>query len=311
MTTSPTVCIVGVGLLGGSLALALKRRRLAGRVVGTDRLPGLLSRGLERGMIDEAEPDLGKAVASADVVVFCTPVDVIAAQAIEASAHCKPGTLLTDVGSTKSAIVAAVEGRMPAGVDFVGAHPLAGSEKSGPEYAQIDLFEGRLVVLTPSATTTPAALDRARAFWLDLGARVEVLGAAEHDHALALTSHLPHLVASVLSGILPCEWRGLTASGFRDTTRLAGGQPRDVEGDLPEQPGERVAGGRSLPHPPGAVPRRHRRRRRPRAGAPARRREADPRRVADAVRGGEAHRLQTGRASVGQTLYWTPARRIG
>jgi cyclohexadieny/prephenate dehydrogenase len=225
VTTSATVCIVGVGLLGGSLALSLKRRRLAGRVVGTDRLPGLLSRGLERGMIDEAEPDLGRAVASADVVVFCTPVDVIAAQAIEASAHCKPGTLLTDVGSTKSAIVAAVEGRMPAGVDFVGAHPLAGSEKSGPEYAQVDLFEGRLVVLTPSATTPVAALDRARAFWVDLGARVEVLGAAEHDHALALTSHLPHLVASVLSGILPCEWRGLTATGFRDTTRLAGGSP--------------------------------------------------------------------------------------
>jgi cyclohexadieny/prephenate dehydrogenase len=222
---SPTVCIVGVGLLGGSLALALKQRRLVGRVVGTDRLPGLLSRALERGLVDEAEPDLTKAVASADVVVFCTPVDVIAAQAVEASAHCKPGTLLTDVGSTKSAIVAAVEGRMPPGVDFVGAHPLAGSEKSGPEYAQIDLFEGRLVVLTPSATTTPAALNRARAFWLDLGARVEVLGAAEHDHALALTSHLPHLVASVLSGILPGEWRGLTATGFRDTTRLAGGSP--------------------------------------------------------------------------------------
>ena len=225
MNSSRTVCIVGVGLLGGSLALALKRRRLAGRIVGTDRLPGLLSRGLERGMLDEAEPDLARAVASADVVVFCTPVDAIAAQAVAASAHCKPGTLLTDVGSTKSAIVAAVEGRMPAGVDFVGAHPLAGSEKSGPEYAQIDLFEDRLVVLTPSATTTPAALDRARAFWVDLGARVEVLGAAEHDHALALTSHLPHLVASVLSGILPSEWRGLTASGFRDTTRLAGGSP--------------------------------------------------------------------------------------
>lgn len=222
---SPTVCIVGVGLLGGSLALALKQRRLVRRVVGTDRLPGLLSRAVERGLLDEAEPDLGRAVASADVVVFCTPVDVIAAQAITASAHCRPGTLLTDVGSTKSAIVTAVEGRMPPGVDFVGGHPLAGSEKSGPEYSRIDLFEGRLVVLTPTATTTPAALNRARAFWLDLGARVEILGAAEHDHALALTSHLPHLVASVLSGILPPEWAGLTATGFRDTTRLASGSP--------------------------------------------------------------------------------------
>lgn len=219
------VCIVGVGLLGGSLALALKQRRLASRIIGTDRLPALLGRGVERGLLDVAEPDLGKAVAAADVVVFCTPVDAIAAQVLSAAPECRPGTLLTDVGSTKRAIVAAVEGKLPPGIDFVGGHPLAGSEKSGPEYARLDLFEGRLVLLTPMATTSPAAVEHARTFWLALGARVETIDPAEHDRALALTSHLPHLVASALAGVLPEAWRHLTATGFRDTTRLASSNP--------------------------------------------------------------------------------------
>jgi prephenate dehydrogenase len=130
--------------------------------------------------------------------------------------------VLTDVGSTKGEIVRGVQGRLPAGVDFIGGHPLAGSEKTGPEHSRTDLFAGRLVLLTPGPER---AMAEVRRLWEGLGARVEVIDAEEHDRALALTSHLPHLVASALAGALPAEWARVTAAGFRDTTRLAAGSP--------------------------------------------------------------------------------------
>jgi prephenate dehydrogenase len=192
------------------------------RIDGTDSCPDVLQHALERGILDAAHADLQQAVADADLVVFCTPVDCIAAQVLGAAAACRWGTLLTDVGSTKANIVHAVEGKLPPGVVFVGSHPLAGSEKHGPEHARADLFKDRLVVVTPAEDE---ALSRVAAFWTALGARVETMSAEEHDRALALTSHLPHLLASALAGILPPQWRGLTASGFRDTTRLAAANP--------------------------------------------------------------------------------------
>jgi prephenate dehydrogenase len=217
--------VVGVGLIGGSVALAARRRGVAARVTGVDRQSGASERALQRGLIDEAAADLPSGVAGADVVVFCTPVDHIAAGALAAAPHCRPGALLTDAGSTKAAILRELDGRLPPGVSFVGAHPLAGSEKQGTEHARADLFEGQLVVLTPSSPPDDTALSRARGFWEGLGSRVEVMGAEEHDRALALTSHLPHLVAAALAGVVPVELLGLTASGFRDTTRLASGGP--------------------------------------------------------------------------------------
>jgi prephenate dehydrogenase len=155
-------------------------------------------------------------------VVFCTPVNLIAAGVREAAAHCRPGTLLTDVGSTKAGIVRAV-GVLPGGVTFVGSHPIAGSEKCGPEHGRADLFDGKLVAVTPVRSEDGAAVARVVDFWQALGARVEVMNARQHDQALALTSHLPHLVASTLAGVLPPEWQRFTGTGFRDTTRVASG----------------------------------------------------------------------------------------
>jgi prephenate dehydrogenase len=209
--------IVGVGLLGGSLALAVKRSGVATRVVGTDRLPGVLARAVERGLLDETRPTPAEIAALADITVFCTPVDRIAEQALAAAPHARG--VLTDVGSTKAAITQALADTPM----FVPGHPLAGSEKAGPEYAREDLFRGRRVILTPSERTDATAIDRVRAFWHALEARVECMDAVEHDRALALTSHLPHLLASALVGVLPPEWSPLTATGFRDTTRLASG----------------------------------------------------------------------------------------
>jgi prephenate dehydrogenase len=223
--TIQTLTIVGVGLLGGSLGLAAKQRGLARRVLGVGRHLDGLDYARQLGAIDEGFLALEDAVRPAEVVVFCTPVDQIARQALAAAEACAPGTLLTDVGSTKGDIVRALQGRLPEGVEFVGSHPLAGSEKRGPEHANPRLFERRLTVVTKAPWTDAAALERTRALWEGLGSRVRVMDPWGHDRALALTSHLPHLIASALAGVLPPELYELTATGFCDTTRVAAGDP--------------------------------------------------------------------------------------
>src|SRR5262249_29981576 len=155
----------------------------------------------------------------------CTPVDQIASQVLTAARHCRAKTLLTDTGSTKAAIVAEVEKGLNRPRLFLGAHPLAGSEKRGPEHARADLFDGRLNVLTTTPQTATAAIHRAYVFWESLGCRLWSMRPDEHDRTLALTSHLPHLVASALAGLLHPGLTGMAATGFRDTTRLAAGDP--------------------------------------------------------------------------------------
>jgi prephenate dehydrogenase len=220
-----TLTIVGVGLIGGSIGLAAKARGLAQRVIGAGRNPASLDVARAVGAIDEGLLDANAAVHRADVAVFCTPVDRIAEQVLAAAPGCAGGTLLTDAGSTKREIVAAIEGVMPAGVAFVGSHPLAGSEKRGPEHADARLFNNRLTVVTRTPHTDQAALERTKAFWQALGSRVSVMSPEDHDRALAVTSHLPHLLASALAGVLPAELVELAATGFRDTTRVAAGDP--------------------------------------------------------------------------------------
>jgi len=180
---------------------------------------------LARGAVDEIFFDHLEAVTKADVAVFCTPVDLIAEQILSAAPACKPGILLTDAGSTKAALVRNIQGRLPPHVHFVGSHPLAGSEKRGPEHADANLFEGRLTVVTKTSETDSVALDGTIQFWRSLGSRVMVMDPEAHDRSLALTSHMPHLVASALVSILTPELAALTATGFRDTTRIAAGDP--------------------------------------------------------------------------------------
>ncbi len=220
-----TLTIVGVGLIGGSIGLAAKRRGLVRRVRGVGRQQASLERALQHGTIDEGHLDAAAVAGDSQLIVFCTPVDGIAEQALAIAPRCAPGTILTDAGSTKATIVRALDGRLPAGVAFVGGHPLAGSEKRGPEAAHADLFQNRCTVLTPTEQTDSTALERVRTFWQALGARVRLMAPEEHDQALALTSHLPHLVASALAGLLPEELHELTATGFRSTTRVAAGDP--------------------------------------------------------------------------------------
>jgi len=221
----PNLTIVGVGLIGGSIGLAAKKRGLVDHVRGVGRDAAKLELARKFGAIDEGVLELATAVREADLVIFCTPVDRIAAQVEEGARHCKRGTILTDAGSTKLEIVEAVARTLPAHVQFVGGHPLAGSEKKGVEHAQADLFVNRWTVLTPTRDTPDETVHRVASFWKALGASTAVMSAEHHDQALALTSHLPHLIASALAGLLPADWRDLTATGFRDTTRIASGDP--------------------------------------------------------------------------------------
>jgi prephenate dehydrogenase len=220
-----TLAVVGVGLIGASVGLAAKRFGVARRVIGVGQSRATLDAALGNGAIDEAVPALGEAAQRADLVVVCTPVEAVAERVLTAAAAARPGTLVTDAGSTKAEIVAAIEGWLTSGVEFVGGHPIAGAEKSGPAHARADLFAGRIVVLTPTPRTPPSAVARATAFWRALGAVVREMTPADHDAALARTSHVPHVAASAVAGVTPPELLGLTAGGFRDTTRIAAGSP--------------------------------------------------------------------------------------
>jgi prephenate dehydrogenase len=220
-----TLTIVGVGLIGGSIGLAARRRGAARHILGVGWRAETLETARRLGAIDQGFLALAPAVSNADLVVFCTPVQIIAGQVLEAAHSCRPGALLTDAGSTKAALVAAIEAGLPGNVRFVGSHPLAGSEKRGPEHADPNLFQDRLTIVTPTSRTSPEALERTSTFWQALGSKVKQMTPADHDAALAFTSHLPHLLAAALAGALPDRLRELTATGYRDTTRIAAGDP--------------------------------------------------------------------------------------
>ncbi|HEX4588793.1 MAG TPA: prephenate dehydrogenase [Gemmataceae bacterium] len=220
-----TLVIVGVGLIGGSVGLATRKRGVVRRVIGVGRTANSLVAAKQSGCIDDGTTDLSAAVREADLVLVCTPVDRVVEQVRAAANVCRGGTIVTDAGSTKDTIVRALDGTLPPGVPFVGGHPLAGSEKRGPEHAAADLFVDRLVILTPTPRTDPVAVERVGSFWRSLGARILHLSPQDHDDALAITSHLPHLAAAAIANTLPDHLRSLTATGFRDTTRVAAGDP--------------------------------------------------------------------------------------
>jgi prephenate dehydrogenase len=228
----PVVTIVGVGLIGGSVGLALRDRKLAGRVIGVGRSAASLAEAKRLGAVTETTADLAQAVASADVVVVTTGVAAIPGMLDAADAAVRPGTLLTDAGSTKASIVAAWEKRRRTRRGrFVGAHPIAGSHRRGPAAASADLFTGRVTVVTPGRATPAADVEETGAFWAALGATVFTMSPAEHDRLLAATSHAPHLLAAALASATPAEARQFTAGGWRDTTRIAAGDP-DLWADI-------------------------------------------------------------------------------
>jgi prephenate dehydrogenase len=222
----PTVAIVGVGMIGGSIALALKARKLVRRVIGVGRSAASLAEAKRLHAIDEAATDIGAAVAAADLVVVATGVASIPWILDEVDAAVRPGTLLTDAGSTKARIVAAWEKRRRSRRGrFVGAHPVAGSHRRGPTAADPNLFTGRVTIVTPAAATPADDLEEVCGFWSALGSTVYTMPPRDHDRVLAMTSHAPHVMAAAIAAATPAEARHFTAGGWRDTTRIAAGDP--------------------------------------------------------------------------------------
>jgi len=226
MPSYPNVTIIGVGLLGGSIGLALRERGLAKKIVGVGRRQSSLDQALSCGAITDSTTDLATGVAAADVVIVATPVDSVADGVLRALAAAPSTALLTDVGSTKNKICRVVSESPAESDSFVGSHPLAGDHRSGPKHARADLFADKVVVVTPTASTPPATAQRACTFWQALGAQVVSMSPDKHDQALATTSHLPHLVASALAASTPTEWLPLAATGWADTTRIAAADPK-------------------------------------------------------------------------------------
>lgn len=221
-----TVSIVGVGLIGASIGQALLRRRLADDVIGIARRQTTLRAARRVNAVTHTTIDLARGVAEAELVVVCTPVATIPEMVRQTAEHCPEGTLITDAGSTKAAIAAALDNNLPRGCRFLGSHPLAGSEKTGPSYSDPNLFEGKVTIITPTKNTRAEDFDTLEEFWTGLGSVVVRMTPEEHDEAVGMTSHFPHLVAALLAGVLPERWFRFTGTGFLDTTRVAAG---DVE----------------------------------------------------------------------------------
>lgn len=223
------LCLVGIGLIGSSIArVAKKRGDIARTVVATARRPETLQRVRELGIVDVVEDDIAKAVEGCDGVILCVPVGAYADVMARIAPHLAPGCVLTDVGSTKGSVVRDLSPLVPPGVHLVPAHPMAGTEHSGPDAGFAELFQGRYTIVTPLPDSDPAAVEKVRELWRRCGSMIETMDPATHDRVVAVVSHLPHLIAFTICGTaddLAEETKEavlkFAASGFRDFTRIA------------------------------------------------------------------------------------------
>ncbi len=232
------ITIIGLGLLGSSLARVIKERNIADEVTGFDISEAVRARAEEIGLCDHVEADIVKSVADADLVIMAIPVGVCGAAAKQFINTMKAGAILSDVGSVKAAVMKQIEPILPDHVHFIAAHPIAGTEQSGPDAGFATLFDGRWTVITPSENVNAEKLKLLEKFWHDCGSDVEIMDAEHHDKVLAITSHIPHLIAYNIVGtaadveeVTQSEVIKYSAGGFRDFTRLAASNPtmwRDV-----------------------------------------------------------------------------------
>ncbi len=232
------ICIIGLGLIGSSIAHNIRAGKLAQVLVAADINPKVCQKVLELNLADDVTTSLAKGVEDADLVILCSPVGTMAVVAEAIAPYLKEGAIVTDVGSVKGAVVKALEPRLPAHVDIVPGHPIAGTENSGPESGFKALFEGRWCILTPLPQTSIRAVEKVTHFWEACGAKIELMAPEHHDLVLAITSHLPHLIAYTivdtannLEDDIKSEVIKFSASGFRGFTRIAASDPvmwRDV-----------------------------------------------------------------------------------
>lgn len=232
------IALIGLGLIGSSLAHVIRREGLAGHISGHARSAKTRQKAVELGLVDAVHETAGDAVQGADLVFVCVPVGVCGEVAAEIGAQLAPGAIVTDVGSVKMRVLEAMAPHIPDGVHLIGGHPIAGTEQSGPESGFAALFEGRWCILTPNGGTDAQACDRLEAFWRACGMSVDRMDPEHHDLVLAITSHVPHLIAYNIVGtaadleeVTKSEVIKYSAAGFRDFTRIAASDPvmwRDV-----------------------------------------------------------------------------------
>lgn len=232
------IALIGIGLIGSSLGHVIRERGLAGRVSGFAQTPETREKALALRVVDEVHETAADAVRGADLVILCTPVGAFAAVAAEIGPLLAPGTIVTDVGSVKESVVTQVAPHMPIGVHLIPGHPVAGTEQSGPEAGFAELFQNRWCILTPMDGTDPEQIEKLAAFWRACGSDVEFMKPDHHDLVLAITSHIPHLIAYNIVGtaddlgkVTASEVIKYSAGGFRDFTRIAASDPtmwRDV-----------------------------------------------------------------------------------
>jgi len=232
------LALIGVGLIGSSISHAARRAGLVGEIVGASPTPATRERAEELGLVAKMYADPADAVRGADLVILCSPVGTYEAVAKAIGPHLEQGAIVTDVGSVKCAVVRDVAPHVPEGVHFIAGHPIAGTEQSGPDAGFAELFDGRWCILTPGDTVDKDALAKLQEFWRRLGSEVEIMAPEHHDMVLAITSHLPHLIAynivntaAHLERVTDTEVIKFSAGGFRDFTRIAASDPvmwRDV-----------------------------------------------------------------------------------
>ena len=232
------VALIGIGLIGSSLSHAIRKQRLAQHIAGHAQSQRTRDKAVELKLVDSIHADAAGAVKGADLVIICTPMSTYAAIGAAIAPHLKSGAILTDVGSVKQSVIRDLGPLLPDHVHFVPGHPVAGTEHSGPESGFAELFQGRWAILTPPPGTDEAAVEKLAELWRRAGSQVEIMEAGHHDKVLAITSHLPHLIAYCIVGtvtdleeVTKSEVIKFSASGFRDFTRIAASDPimwRDV-----------------------------------------------------------------------------------
>ena len=231
--TFEKVCIVGLGLIGGSIGLAIKRSNISNQITGYARSNSTLERAIELGLVDSVRDNLKDAVSNSDLVILATPLSTFRELVEEMSPFLKKGCIITDTGSAKLTVIEDLKDILPNGVEFVPGHPIAGTEESGPDAGFAELFDNRWCILTPTEDNSSNAVDLVKGFWESIGSKVEIMDPMHHDKVLAITSHIPHLIAfnivgtaNNLANVTEKEVVKYSAGGFRDFTRIAASDPK-------------------------------------------------------------------------------------
>jgi len=231
--TFEKVCIVGLGLIGGSIGLAIKRSNISNQITGYARSNSTLERAIDLGLVDSVRDNLKDAVNNSDLVILATPLSTFRELVEEMSPFLKKGCIITDTGSAKLTVIEDLKDILPNGVEFVPGHPIAGTEESGPDAGFAELFDNRWCILTPTEDNSSNAVDLVKGFWESIGSKVEIMDPMHHDKVLAITSHIPHLIAfnivgtaNNLANVTEKEVVKYSAGGFRDFTRIAASDPK-------------------------------------------------------------------------------------